>query len=142
METITIATVLILLITLPFYINMRKNSKDAFEESGISLNYKTLINELLSQDKTAYIEKAKVNSVNIRTSGAKDAPVFSLTEVQSRIIIVWTWSAAGFGRRGKEWSFPDSYDQEKIYEEIQEDIVNYQISVYHKHNQRMSVRPA
>ena len=138
METITITSLLVLLFSLIFF-TYRRKPKKILKESGIAINYKTFIDEILSLDKTAYIESSKVNAITIRTSSAKNASVFSLTEVPGRIIIVWTWKDRSFGARGKEWSFPDYYDQLKMHEEIIQDILSYQIAVHTKYNQKMSV---
>lgn len=111
-------------------------------DSGVYEHYPVLIDKFLQQYKTARMEALKVNSLSIRTSSAAKSPVFSLSIVQDRIIIVWTWTDSGLGRRGKEWSFPDYYDQTKMFEEIKEDVTAYQIAVYQKHKERLSMRVA
>lgn len=127
------------------YLVMRRRShkkKVKPSDSGVYANYSILIDRFLQQYKTARIDGLKVNSLSIRTSKAVNAPVFSLTTVQDRIIIVWTWTDSGLGRRGKEWSFPDYYNQISMFEEIKADVTTYQIAVYQKHRERLSMRVA
>ncbi len=111
-------------------------------DSGVYANYSLLIDGFLQQYKTARIDGLRVNSLSIRTSKSANAPVFSLTTVQDRIVIVWTWTNSGLGRRGKEWSFPDYYDQTKMLEEIKDDVTTYQIEVYQKSRERPTMRVA
>jgi hypothetical protein len=123
-----------------FYFRKRKTKDLNTDPEGMSFKYKRFINLVLEHDKTARVEELKSHSFVIRTSGPKNTASFSLTEVMGKISVVWTWSDPSFGRRGKEWAFPDTCNQESMFNEITEDIINYQIAIYQKHNQRMSLR--
>ena len=111
-----------------FYFLQLKRKKSAVDSThDILKKYQVFIDLALAQGKTSRIERLKSNSLSIRTSSLKNASLFALTEVDQRIIIVWTWSDRNFGRRGKEWSFPDNYDQKKMFDEVVEDVLAYQM---------------
>lgn len=123
------------------YFLVSRNKKALLHaDNDILVKYKEFIDLSLEQGKTSRIERIKSNSINIRTSSHKSASVFSLTEANGKIIIVWTWSNIGFGLRGKEWSFPANYNQKKMFDEVLEDVLSYQITTYQLHNQHVSSR--
>lgn len=137
MTPLFVALVTLLILGLLFLFQMNRNKPAFGNTSDIYNKYKVFIELALAQGKTSRIERLRTNSLSIKTSNLKNASVFSLTEVENRIIIVWTWSDHSFGRRGKEWSFPDNYDQKKMFDEILEDVLAYQLTTYQKHNQHM-----
>lgn len=137
---ISISAGIVLLSIGLYYLRNRMKSSSLSVNNDVLIKYKTFIDLALEQGKTSRIEKIKSNSLSIRTSAQKSASVFTLTEVHGRIIIVWTWSDIGFGRRGKEWSFPENYNQKKMFEEVVEDVLSYQIATYQKHNQQATAR--
>ena len=59
---------------------------------------------------------------------------FSGNKVVDKVIIVWSWTSSEFGQRGKEWTFPYLYDQLKMYNEIEGDIVMYERSLRQSHS--------
>jgi len=123
-----------------YFLVIRNKKAGLHADNDILVKYKEFIDLSLEQGKTSRLERIKSNSLSIRTSSHRSASVFSLTEVNGRIIIVWTWSDSGFGRRGKEWSFPANYNQKKMFDEVVEDVLSYQIATYQQHNQQVSSR--
>lgn len=137
METLLIAVILITSLAVFFYFRISKRKSPSAPDAPILLKYAHFVQRIREHNKLLKAEVIKANSMVIRTAPAKSAPVYTLTEVSARTIIVWTWSDPNFGPRGKEWSFPDTYDQDKMYQEVIEDVFNYQTEIYQKHNQRM-----
>jgi hypothetical protein len=136
----SITVVAIIACVVIYFLVIRNKKAHLHADNDILVKYKEFIDLSLEQGKTSRIERIKSNSINIRTSSHKSASVFSLTEVNGRTIIVWTWFNSGFGRRGKEWSFPANYSQKKMFDEVLEDVLSYQIATYQQHNEQVSSR--
>jgi hypothetical protein len=107
---------------------------------GIYFNYLTLVEHLLNVDNRAHLADIKLGSLRILIPGAKDSASFFLTEVEGKIIVVWTWSGSVFGPRGKEWSFAKDEDQEKMIRQILRDVEDYKTSIYRGHNLRIPLK--
>ncbi len=137
MSTLIISLGLFIVLVVGYFVQVRLKRSAINSESDMLIKYKVFIDLALAQGKTSRIERLKTNSLSIRTSSHKTSSVFSISEVNNRMIIVWTWSDNGLGRRGKEWSFPNTYDQKKMFDEVLEDVLSYQISTYQQHNMRM-----
>ena len=140
MEPLIIMSALFITFLVVFMRQFKNKRQLKLPQHDMLVKYKIFIDEALAQGKTSRIERLKANSLSIRTSSHKNASVFSLTEVNGRIIIVWTWSDSSLGRRGKEWSYPETYDQKKMFDEVVEDVINYQTATYQKYNQTVPVR--
>lgn len=140
MEIVTIISVFIASLAVVFYSRKRRLKNSPVENKEILSKYEGFISRVCGQHKSAKAEAIKQNTLIIRTAPAKNAPVYTITEVSARTIIVWTWSDPGFGPRGKEWSFPEAYDQDKMFHEVAEDVFKYQNDIYQKHNQRMPLQ--
>lgn len=132
-----IAVVLITSLVVFFYFKASKRKSPSTPDAPIFLKYARFVERIREHNKLLKVEVIKANSMVIRTAPGKSAPVYTITEVSARTIIVWTWSDPNFGPRGKEWSFPDTYDQDTMYQEVIADVFNYQTEIYQKHNQRM-----
>lgn len=139
MGPIAITSGLFIAFVVVYFFQIRRKKGLSHSENEILTKYKVFVNLALSQGRTSRLERIKANSLSIRTSNLKTANVFSLTEVEERIIIVWTWPDSGFGRRGKEWSFPNNYDQKKMFDEVLEDVFSYQKATYQKYNQQVPI---
>lgn len=137
MGPIVLTSSLFIVVIVLYFVQTKRKKSTMDVNNDILKKYKVFIDLALAQGKTSRLERLKSNSLTIRTSSLKNASVFALTEVDQRIIIVWTWTDRNFGKRGKEWSFPESYDQKKMFDEVVEDVLAYQISTYQKHNQHM-----
>lgn len=140
MEIVTIISVFVASLAVVFYSRKHRQKNSPVEKKEILSKYSGFISRVCEQHKAAKAEAIKQNALVIRTAPAKNAPVYTITEVSARTIIVWTWSDSGFGPRGKEWSFPEAYDQDKMFNEVTEDVFKYQNDIYQKHNQRMPLQ--
>ncbi len=121
---------LVFVVGIVIYFRLRNTEATAVSKTGISTDYKTFIDLLLSSNPSVHVHMLKENSLQVKDSALS----FSLTKVEGRMIIVWTWISPQFGKRGKEWSFALHYDQFRMYTEIEEEIATYKSSLYQKYN--------
>lgn len=129
-----IATTAILCLCLGCYLyfRIRKENKPAAPHP-LLIYYSSFIEAALSECPGLKIVPAK-NAVLFSSKDAQGQETLSLSKVQNKTIAVWTWTSPGFGERGKEWSFPYTYEQKLMYEEIKQARELYQASLYQKYN--------
>ncbi|MDI1355153.1 MAG: hypothetical protein PSX36_09550 [bacterium] len=96
--------------------------------SGITKKYLALTQLLKAGDKIEG-ERIGAKSISFKIRSRLDTNNYVLTEVDGRLIIVWTLESSMYGRRGKEWSFHADYNQVKMFEEIENDLKHYQLSL-------------
>jgi len=88
------------------------------------------LRNLLRENLQVTSEKYASKTLALNVADKQDVHTYALTEVDDRLIVVWTLNSAAFGKRGKEWSFNTTYSQEKMFEEIVADIDNYKKMLY------------
>jgi hypothetical protein len=137
-----ISTLLLtLFLGLFFYFRLRRaNNNSLVEEEILLVHYKTLIDLILAENMGARLVPAKVNSIRIHAKGPQGSNSLSLTKVQGKMIVVWTWISAEFGERGKEWSFAYDHDQASMYREIKHSCDAYKASLFQKYNLNLLVK--
>jgi hypothetical protein len=109
------------------YFSLRKIHPS--DETGFTKKYRTL-RALLKQNHTLQSERGGSKSLMLKFREKNGAHSYLLTEVDGKLIVVWTLESEVHGKRGKEWSFDITLDQEEVFEEIQRDITNYQKSLF------------
>jgi len=62
---------------------------------------------------------------------------YLLSEVDNRLIVVWTRESKKDGKQNHEWSFASGYDQYQMFDEIATDISAYEGQVF-SHNNSVS----
>lgn len=105
-----------------FLIRMKRTHSES--KSPISQNFSVLL-AMLSNTRDALVEETGSKSLRIRFHKEKDKQNFQFSEVDGRLIVVWTLDSKVHGKRGKEWSFKADYDQEKMFDEISADLGFY-----------------
>lgn len=110
------------------FVNLRKQKK-ADKSSRISSVYNELI-QLLSNGATGMEVKTGTRSVKLSFVLDKEKHSYHFSEVDNRLIIVWTLESKLHGKRGKEWSFSTGYDQKLMYNEINADLGVYSRVLY------------
>jgi hypothetical protein len=110
-----------------FNFSLRKQNKNS--EQSLSLKYYALM-QLLKENKVVLAEKPVNKSYFLKLRENNDQQSFTFTEVDDRVIIVWKLESAVFGKRGKEWSFNQKFDQAGIFKEIRDDIAHYQRALF------------
>jgi hypothetical protein len=111
-------------IILVAFVVIKKRKNAMASENAIPRNYGTLV-ELLSESRDVIEEMIGTRTLKIRFLKEKDKQTYQLSEVDGRLIIVWTLESKVHGKRGKEWSFNSTYDQEKMFAEISSDLGQY-----------------
>ncbi len=110
------------------FVLVRKNKKND-KSSKLTSHYQTLIN-LLTEGAVSIETKIGTRSVKILFSKNKERHSFHFSEVDNRLIVVWTLDSKQHGKRGKEWSFSMSFDQNLMFNEINEDLGVYNKVLY------------
>lgn len=100
----------------------QKNSSPT--ASRIANEYAVLIS-LLTHQQNGVVKKAGSRSFKISFTKNKDLHSYHLSEVDNRLIVVWSLDSKTHGKRGKEWSFNTGYDQQLMYSEIAENLGVY-----------------
>lgn len=116
------------------YFRLRRGSDTSNAEVSLAAEYKTFIDLALGENAAARLVPAKSNTVLIQAKDAQGICSYSLSKVQGKVIVVWSWNSANFGKRGKEWSFSDTHDQARMYLEIKKTLDAYVTSLYQQHN--------
>ena len=101
-----------------------RNKKKADKSSRLAAVYSELM-QLLSSGASALDHKTGTRSVKLSFVLDKEKHSYHFSEVDNRLIIVWTLESKQHGKRGKEWSFSTSFDQKLMYNEIIEDLGVY-----------------
>jgi hypothetical protein len=113
-----------------FYFFLKKKNERV--PNGMSQRYETL-RDLLREGKLPVSEKMHHHSLHFKIKADKELFSYSLSEVDGRLIVVWTLDSKIHGKRGKEWSFKIDYDQSRMFEEIKNDVSDYRKRL-HVHN--------
>jgi hypothetical protein len=101
-----------------------RTKKKADKSSRLSIVYRELM-QLLSSGASALELKTGTRSVKLSFVLAKEKHSYHFSEVDNRLIIVWTLESKQHGKRGKEWSFSTGFDQKLMFNEIKEDLGVY-----------------
>lgn len=96
-----------------------RNQKKADKSSRLSTEYSELM-QLLSSGASSLEVKTGTRSVKLSFVVDKEKHSYHFSEVDNRLIIVWTLESKQHGKRGKEWSFSTGFDQKLMYNEINE----------------------
>lgn len=110
-----------------FVLVRKKNKND--KSSKILSHYQTLIN-LLTHDAASLEHKIGSRSLKIMFMRNKERHSFHFSEVDNRLIVVYTLESKQHGKRGKEWSFSKDFDQQLMFNEINEDLGVYNKVLY------------
>jgi hypothetical protein len=97
--------------------------------SEIAARYKFLTDRFVG-DKHVLHARGSHKSVNFKVREGSDLHTYSFTEVDGKLIVVWTLNSKIHGQRGKEWAFNLPVDQQQVYEAVMADLKNYQRSLY------------
>jgi hypothetical protein len=119
--------ILIIVAGTGFYYFSKKEKKSHSAEAFFE-KYSILF-RLLTTKRNARVTKMRATSLSLTIKMIKDLHYITLTEVDERLIVVWKLESPLLGKRGKEWSFNPSYDQNRMYEEILTDLRNYQDAI-------------
>lgn len=104
-----------------FNFNLRKQNHSS---PNLAQKYHTVA-KMLKERKTVVEEKPTSKAYHFKLRETDGFQTFTFTEVDDRLIIVWKLESVMHGKRGKEWSFSQQYDQMNIFKEIMDDISRY-----------------
>jgi hypothetical protein len=119
---------------LALYFRLRRPAGKSNSDTGILLQYKTLIDLALTEHPGSRLSQTKTNTFLIHKKDHQVSDSLSVTKVQGRIIVVWTWISPEFGKRGKEWSFEHDNNQVQMYSKIKQSRDAYLTSLYQQRN--------
>jgi hypothetical protein len=127
MWALLIAVIITGVIGTLIYFSLRKGSQNI--ENVINQKYGTLLN-LLKQEQQVVYEKQNSKSTVIKIRENRDFQQYTLTEVDGRLIVVWTFESVSHGKRGKEWSFNPGTDQLTVFQEIKNGLADYRKNLH------------
>lgn len=93
-------------------------------QSKLLLKYKDLLKPILAEKKI----NCKANNLSqliIHYREAKTLTTFALYEIENKLFVTWAHNRSNRDKRGKEWCFQQDSDQQKMYQQIKNDIESY-----------------
>lgn len=117
------------MIIIKFLYDRYQQSVQIGRQGGMSIKYRTLINFILNEQKNTKIYQETSDSITLGVSSAGGTTVFSLLQTFGKLSISWEMTSPLFGKHKLDWKFPEFMNQEKMFEQIANDLDNYQSNV-------------
>lgn len=91
------------------------DTKNVEKYGGLRNKYNVLIGNIMSRNPYYQIFEKNSNNIVLSCTGM----TFRLIELDKKLQVVWRWERFGSGKvYNFKWSFPESMDQNKMYQEI------------------------
>lgn len=116
-----------------FFADLNKQANYVTKQGGMRTKYKQLLDYALASSPKARIIQETSTFINIGASSPGGAYAFMITHSFGSVIIQWKLESTVFGKHQLEWQFSEFDDQQKMIEQIENDLDKYQNNVIKKY---------
>lgn len=112
-----------------------KNDNETDEpkkNEGMLERYSILIKNIMSGDKRTKIENISTDSVLLVLSNAGGTTSILLLQAFGKLVFQWKVQSPIFGDHKKEWSFPELFDQQQMFDKISSDLEQFHLTMLAK----------
>lgn len=122
-------TVIILILAglaIKFMWDLKSQNDKVGSEGGMTGKYRTLIDSLITEDRRTQISEANANSLTLSLNTIGGSTAFFLTQTFGSLTVQWIIKNPIYGEHKLEWEFPEYENQNKMFETMKKDLIEYQ----------------
>lgn len=99
------------------------------KEGGMVNKYTVLVEHLLSGHQHARIVRQSSTSIDLGVASSGGVTAFYLIQTFGSLTVKWKLQSPLFGNHNLEWTFPEYLDQQKMIDQMNNDLHKYEMNM-------------